>query len=209
MNAQKPVHRARAAHLGPERRRPAVLDAALEIAVEQGVAAVTMGAIADRLQVARTVVYACFPDRVTLLTALIEREEEALILGALGALPRGRAKADEAVFIEGFQALLTVISERPNTWRILMDATPDQAVADRFKWGRAAIGTHFARLLRPTLAYWGTVDPELKLPILVEQFMSICEGAVRSMLNDSKHEWTPMTLGAFVGASTYRAFRHA
>ncbi|MDI9897387.1 hypothetical protein QM797_21935 [Rhodococcus sp. IEGM 1381] len=49
--------RVRAEHLGPERRRPAVLDSALAIAVERGVGAVTMVAVAARACVTRPVTY--------------------------------------------------------------------------------------------------------------------------------------------------------
>lgn len=73
--------RERAAHLGPERRRPQVLDAALAIAVSDGIAAVTIGAVAQRLKVTRPVVYSCFPDRVELLRALLERELALLVQG--------------------------------------------------------------------------------------------------------------------------------
>ncbi|WP_406267313.1 hypothetical protein OH799_22090 [Nocardia sp. NBC_00881] len=43
--------RQRARHLGPERRRPQVLDTALANAVENRIAAVTMAAIAERMRV--------------------------------------------------------------------------------------------------------------------------------------------------------------
>ena len=74
--ATKP--RERAAHLGPERRRPQILDAALQIAAESGTAAVTIGAVATHLGVTRPVVYSCFKDRVELLAALLDREGESL-----------------------------------------------------------------------------------------------------------------------------------
>ena len=50
--------RVRAAHLGPERRRPQVLDAALKIAVERGSHAVSMEAVAQSMGVTKPVVYA-------------------------------------------------------------------------------------------------------------------------------------------------------
>ena len=58
-----PTTRARAEHLGPERRRPQVLDTALEIAAEHGVANVTMALVAERMEVTRPVVYACYSGR--------------------------------------------------------------------------------------------------------------------------------------------------
>ncbi|BBX93404.1 TetR/AcrR family transcriptional regulator [Mycolicibacterium boenickei] len=201
--------RERAAHLGPERRRPQVLDAALAIAVSEGVAAVTIGAVAQRLKVTRPVVYSCFADRVELLRALLERELGLLIQGAIDALPYGRANADETVFVEGFQALLETVAGRPDSWRLVMSADPDPAVAKHFRNGRAVMIGKVSKRLAPTLQRWGTVDADKKLPVLVEQFVSTCEGAVRTLLHDDGKDWTPTTLGEFIGSATYRAFRTA
>jgi AcrR family transcriptional regulator len=201
--------RERAVHLGPERRRPQVLDAALAIAGEHGVAAVTIGAVAKHLKVTRPVVYSCFPDRVELIRALLERELELLVADAIEALPYGRPDADESVFIEGYQGLLNAVSRRPDSWLLIMNADPDPAVADHFRGGRAALLKMAAKRLAPTLQRWGTTDADRKLPVLVEQFISSCEGAVRTLLKDGGQHWTPATLGAFIGAATYRAFRSA
>ncbi|NNH75545.1 TetR/AcrR family transcriptional regulator [Nocardia uniformis] len=199
--------RQRAQHLGPERRRPQVLDTALEIAVENGIADVTIAAVADRMKVTRPVVYACFTDRVELIEALIRREEDYLLRGILDALPRRRVEADEAVFVEGFRALLHTVNARPVTWRLLY-GNPDPAVADSFGRGRELAMERCTRRLRPTLRAWGTAEAERKLPALVELWVSAGEGAVRTLL--SRHgEWNPDTLGEFVGAAVYRALRHA
>ncbi|UGT40867.1 TetR family transcriptional regulator [Nocardia yamanashiensis] len=204
-SAVRPRQRAR--HLGPERRRPQVLDTALQIAVEDGIAAVTIAAVADRMKVTRPVVYACFADRVELLEALIRREEDYLVSGVLDALPRRRVEADEEVFVEGFRALLHATTARPDTWRLLY-GNPDPAVQDSFGKGRKLAVERCTRRLRPTLKAWGTEDAERKLPALVELWVSAGEGAVRTLLNDPG-DWTPDTLGEFVGAAVYRALRHA
>lgn len=201
--------RERAAHLGPERRRPHVLDAALTIAVTEGVAAVTIGSVSQRLKVTRPVVYACYPDRIELLRALLEREVGLLLQSAVGALPSGRPNADETVFVEGFQALLRAVAARPDSWRFVMNADPDPAVSTLFRSGRAVLIGKVSRRLSPTLQHWGTHDAAKKLPALVDQFMSACEGAVRTLLRDDGNNWTPDTLGQFIGSATYRAFRSA
>ncbi len=159
-----PTDRARAAHLGPERRRPQVLDAALSIAATEGIAAVSVARVAERLGVTRPVVYACFADRVDLIRALVGR--------------------------------------------FLFEGTPDPAVRELFGRGRMLIGTEFERLIRPTLEAWGTTDVRRKLPVLVELFLSSCEGAVRTLLADGS-AWTPEELGEFVGRAVYRALREA
>ncbi|GAA5101791.1 TetR/AcrR family transcriptional regulator [Nocardia iowensis] len=199
--------RQRAPHLGPERRRPQVLDTALAIAVEHGIAAITMAAVAERMNVTRPVVYACFADRVELIEALIQREESYLIDGLLEVIQRRNVDADETVFIEGFRALLEKAAVRPDAWRLLY-GNPDPAVADSFGRGRALAVERCTILLRPTLRAWGTEDADRKLPVLVEQWVSAGEGAVRTLLADTG-EWTPQELGAFVGAAVFRALRHA
>ncbi len=179
----------------------------MQIAVEDGIAAVTIAAVADRMKVTRPVVYACFADRVELLEALIRREEDYLVTGVLEALPRRRVEADEEVFVEGFRALLHATTARPDTWRLLY-GNPDPAVQDSFGKGRKLAVERCTRRLRPTLKAWGTEDAERKLPALVELWVSAGEGAVRTLLNDPG-DWTPDTLGEFVGAAVYRALRHA
>ncbi|WP_433660130.1 TetR/AcrR family transcriptional regulator [Nocardia sp. CA-128927] len=199
--------RQRAPHLGPERRRPQVLDTALAIAVEHGIAAITMAAIAERMNVTRPVVYACFADRVELIEALIQREESYLVDDLLGVMRRRDVDAGETVFIEGFRALLEKAAARPDAWRLLY-GNPDPAVVDSFGRGRALAIERCTALLRPTLRAWGTEDAERKLPVLVELWVSAGEGAVRNLLADADN-WTPQDLGAFVGAAVYRALRHA
>ncbi len=198
--------RQRAQHLGPERRRPQVLDAALRIAVDDGVAAVTIAAIADRLEVTRPVVYACYADRVELINALIQREEGYLLNGIVDTLPRRRVEADEEVFVDGFRALLETVTRRPDTWKLLY-GNPDPAVASSFGRGRRFAVERCTRRLRPTLTAWGIEDAEHKLPALVELWVSAGEGAVRTLMSSA--DWTPQDLGAFVGAAVYRALRSA
>ncbi len=184
-----------------------MLDAALRIAVDDGIAAVTIAAVAERLNVTRPVVYACFADRVELLDALLQREESYLLSGITEALPRRRVEADEEVFVDGFRALLSTVATRPDTWKLLY-GNPDPAVASSFGRGRRLAVERCTRRLRPTLHAWGTGDAERKLPALVELWVSAGEGAVRTLLTGDGL-WTPESLGAFVGAAVYRALREA
>ncbi|WP_280446122.1 TetR/AcrR family transcriptional regulator, partial [Nocardia brasiliensis] len=157
--------RQRAPHLGPERRRPQVLDTALAIAVEDGIAAVTMAAVADRMGVTRPVVYACFADRVELIEALIQREESYLIDGVLEVLPPRAVDAGETVFIEGFRALLEKAAVRPDAWRLLY-GNPDPAVADSFGRGRAHPEQGGPTIQRPTQGGGGAHGPERNEAVL-------------------------------------------
>ena len=73
------------------------------------------------------------------------------------------------------------------------------------------VAARCAQLLEPTLRSWGTVDVDAKLPVLVEQWVSAGEGAVRTLLSQRADDpvWTAEDLGTFVGQSVYRSLRHA
>jgi AcrR family transcriptional regulator len=201
--------RGRAAHLGPERRRPKVLDAALEIAVEQGVGEVTIGAIADRLRVTRPVVYACYADRVEIITALLERETSYLRKALVEALRTARGGDPETAFIDGFGALLNVVTGLSSSWRVVFWAQPDPAVVDRFQLVRAEIAGSAARWIGPALtAWWDFADLDTKLPVLIEFFMSSCEAAVRTLL-DTTNTWNADDLAAMYGRMVCQAFHAA
>ena len=201
---------ARAAHLGPERRRPQVLDTALEIAVEQGLPAVTLSAVAGRLGVSRPVVYACFADRIELLEALLARESEHMLAAALEALHSAQGDDDpEATFIAGYRALLRVVADRPQAWRLVFVASPEPAIADRFLRARKLVAQSAAQWLAPALARWWQVqDLPSKLPVITELFMSSCEASVRLLL-DPQNDWSIDELGAFFGRCVCRAFSGA
>lgn len=74
----------RAEYLGPERRRPMVLDAAEQIFGEGGFADASMQAIADRAAISKAVLYDCFPGGkqeiyYAMLTRLGEQFETELL----------------------------------------------------------------------------------------------------------------------------------
>src|SRR5438046_5724801 len=71
--------RGRAAHLGPERRRPLVLDAAFELFLEHGYDGTSMDAVAHAAGVTKPVVYDCFASKEELFTALLQREERRVL----------------------------------------------------------------------------------------------------------------------------------
>lgn len=210
MAAQKPLGaRSRAAHLGPEKRRPQVLDAALALAAEQGMRHVSMEAVAHALQVTKPVVYSCFASREDLLTALLEREEQRLLAGVMSALPPQLDMANpRQMMIAGFQALLQVAAEHMSSWQLVFAGTPDPGVADRYGQARRFVAKRVAELMTPGLTVLGVQEIDRKLPVLVELFMSIGDGSVRALMQGAAH-WTPAELGEFVGELTYSALMKA
>lgn len=204
------AHRQRAAHLGPERRRPQVLDAARAIAVADGIGAVTIGSVAAAMRVTRPVVYACFSDRVELVDALLDRESANLLDTILTALHSSADPEDpERAFVGGFRALLNAAAAAPETWRLVFAGEPDPAIAERFRAAKTHVQIEATEWIRPAMEHWWqTADLEHKLPVLIDLFLSACESAVRSLL-DTSNDWGPDDLGTFVGSAVHRAFRDA
>src|SRR5438034_7999818 len=91
-----PRRRERAAHLGPERRRPLVLDAAFELFLEHGYDGTSMDAVARAAGVTKPVVYDCFASKEELFTALLQREEARVLEQIAAALPHRADLADPA-----------------------------------------------------------------------------------------------------------------
>lgn len=120
--------RARQPRLSIEVRREQVLDAALEIIVEDGYAAASMEAIARRVDIAKPVVYNAFGDRQKLLMALLERQEQRAFAALASAMPpRSAASAPEDALISWASTLATAIHEQPTVWRLMLlpaDGTP-------------------------------------------------------------------------------------
>ena len=201
--------RPRSAHLGPERRRPQVLDAALAIAVRSGLGAVTIQSVAAEMDVTRPVVYACFADRVDLVDALMEREGAKLIGSVLAALQTSGGLSPEDAFVTGFQSLLTSASAHADAWRLLLSGEPDPALSARFRQAREDVKQQASNWIAPAMqTWWNTDDLDRKLPVLIEFFMATCESAIRMLLDDEP-SWDAENLGAFIGKAMFRAFRDA
>ncbi|MBO0852560.1 MAG: TetR/AcrR family transcriptional regulator [Nocardia sp.] len=207
--SERPV-RARAAHLGPERRRPQVLDAARAVALRDGVGAVTIGSVADELGVTRPVVYSCFGHRVEMVDALLERDGRALLDSLISALHQSGGTDDpERAFINGFRAFLAVVAQQAEPWRLIVGSDPDPAVVELFREARAIIRREVTSWIGPAMhRWWQTEDLDGKLPVLVDLFMASCESAADTLLK-GRVRWTVDELGEFVGRAVHRMFRDA
>lgn len=196
----------RAPHLGPERRRPQILDAALKLASESGIRAVNMEAVAQVLGVTKPVVYACFTSREDLLNALLEREELRLFEGVMAALPtKVNLVNPEQLMTDGFRALFRAVDNNRDSWRLVLTAGADPHVGARLQEGRRLVALRVSKLVDVWLKLRGSKDAKRRLPVLVTLFMSICEGMVHSLLDDSQ-DWNIDELGAYVGRLVLAAF---
>lgn len=110
----------RAEYLGPERRRPLVLDAALEIFAEGGFADASMQAIADRAGVSKAVLYDCFPGgKQEIYNALLERGEQTFMEHMTEALNKTERLAVDERLQLGISSFLEYAELNPHSFRVI------------------------------------------------------------------------------------------
>src|ERR1700727_792946 len=112
-----------APRMAPEKRREQLIDAALNVIVEQGYEGVSIEAIARTAGVTRPVIYDHFPNLGALLQTLIEREER-IALGQLAEVipgPEPARSADPVGLLgSGVRRFLQAVVALPSTWRIIL-----------------------------------------------------------------------------------------
>src|SRR3954451_20568099 len=143
-------HRKRAAHLGPERRRPEVLDAALKLFLDGGYDGTSMQAVANEAGVTKPVVYACFESKDELFRALLRREESRILAEIQGAFENADLSDPETTLTDGFVGFLRAVAESPEVYRLVFmgEGGGNAAVAERIQRGRQAQVDALSRLVR-------------------------------------------------------------
>jgi AcrR family transcriptional regulator len=197
--------RLRAAHLGPERRRPLVLDAALGIFAREGYSGASMQAIANAAGVTKPVLYECFDDKAELFKALLEREQRRLDELMTVSLPDDSAAEDaEALLAHGFTMFLRAVAMAPDSWRLVMLSPhgSDPRVARRIERGRREQTERVRRLTEPVLERARVVDPRGRAEVMAYMIVGAGESAARLML--STRDWTPERLGPLLAGVIVR-----
>ncbi len=192
--------RVRAAHLGPERRRPLILDAALEVYVERGYRGTSMQAVADAAGVTKPVVYECYPNKDELLLALLDREERRLLEAITDALPSNLVSDNqEAVLAAGLTAFLAGAGQAPNSWRVVFDSgwSSSSVVAARVRRVRDRVVGQLGELVRQYMVVAEVDDIERKAPVVAELIASVAESCAR-MLVLEHYPWTAAELATYV-----------
>src|SRR4051812_41206509 len=113
------IRRKRAAHLGPERRRPEVLDAALKLFLRGGYDGTSMQAVADEAGGTKPVVYACFDSKDELFRSLLAREEQRIVGEIQGAFANADLSDPEITLIDGFTGFLRAVGDSPEVYRLI------------------------------------------------------------------------------------------
>ena len=174
--------------MAPSERREQLIDAALQVIVEQGYAGVSIEATARTAGVTRPVIYDHFPNLGALLQALIEREERIALEQLAQVVPEpdpGRRDDALALLTAGIREFLEAVASRPSTWRIILlplEGTP-AIVRQHVETNRARILERLQELVR-----WGTAGDELSGGLDVElaarSIMALAEEAGRQVLTD-------------------------
>jgi AcrR family transcriptional regulator len=188
--------RRRAAHLGPERRRPQVLDAALAVFAERGYEGASMEAIAERAGVSKPVVYDCYAAKDELFRALLEREEQRLLEEIAEHLPERPGEDPGQTLVACLTAFLSAVAASPDAYRVILGAGSASAIARRIERGRALQVDAVTALVGRWLLEIGADevdDARLAAYLLV----GLAEGAVRALLAEPER-FSPETVATAI-----------
>ncbi|MFD7324718.1 TetR/AcrR family transcriptional regulator [Streptomyces sp. NPDC059875] len=144
-----------APRMAPAERREQLLDTTLKIINTEGVAGVSVDAVAKAAGVTRPVVYGQFTDTNHILRDLLRREGERALAQIADTLPADLADADPVdTFTHVAEGFFTAVTTHPDRWRAILlpvDATPPPVRTYR-RQAEAAIRAQFADITRHFLA---------------------------------------------------------
>lgn len=193
MTEASPVRRPYAPRLPADQRREQLLEAAQVIALERGFHAVTVDGVARACGVTRPVVYGAFEDRTALLTAMIDRAEQRVLLQLAAVFPAVPGPADDvdpdALLVQGITAYLTAITAEPDTWRVILvppEGAPPELVERVARQRRVQL-----RALRGLLE-WGLArrgGPDVDAELFARAVFTLAESAGRLLL-ERPERWT-------------------
>jgi AcrR family transcriptional regulator len=207
MSASTPAAapRARATHLGPERRRPLILDVAFGLFLEHGYKGTSMDAIARAAGVTKPVIYACFASKAELFGALLDREEQRMFAQFAAAFATGAEPADlETMLVAGFTAMLQAVSATPETYRVALlgGGDADALIDARLRRGREHLAAQLTEMARRWLE--GRI-PARRLDstaqFAAQTLTGVGDAGLRMMLA-APDRWTPEALGRSLGRFT-------
>jgi AcrR family transcriptional regulator len=188
--------RARAAHLGPELRRPLVLDAALPLFAHDGFEAVSMQAIADAAGVSKPVLYSCYDSKEELFEELVHREERKLWHMVEESVPGPGARGDKEELLRfGLAALLRAVVEAPEAFRVIYLQRHGE---NRVERGRE----HWEQRMGEVLATWMQL-PDRETMLMGRMVVALAELGFRVQLEEPG-QWQPDALAAYLARVVFR-----
>ncbi|WP_280261752.1 TetR/AcrR family transcriptional regulator [Nocardia wallacei] len=108
--------------LPPEQRREQLLDAALAVVGRDGLANLTMQAVAKQAGVAKPVLYAMYPTAPELIAALLHREHTRGMAQVFDALPpQDFHESDpDQEYLAAVMTFLGAVAAAPHRWRLIL-----------------------------------------------------------------------------------------
>jgi AcrR family transcriptional regulator len=201
--------RTRATHLGPERRRPLILDVAFELFLECGYKGTSMDAIARAAGVTKPVIYACFAGKAELFGALLDREEQRMFAQFGAAFATGAEPGDlEAMLVAGFTAMLQAVSDTPDTYRVALlgGGDADALIDARLRRGREHLVAQLTEMARRWLeGRIPAMHVDGNAQFAAQTLAGVGDAGLRMMLA-SPDRWTPEALGRALGWFTAAGF---
>jgi AcrR family transcriptional regulator len=139
-------------------RRERLLDAARDIAVADGFAAVTIERVAAQADVSRTLIYQQFGDLAGLITALLDRESMIAMAG-MKSVDRPQSGRENHLGRVGGD-ILNYLHAAPTSWRLILSphAGAFPQLLGRIEMGRSYARSVAARHIARTVGH--RVDPD-------------------------------------------------
>lgn len=190
MSTARPV---RAAHLGPDVRRPLLLDVALPLFARQGYDAVSMQSIADAAGVSKPVLYSCFASKEELFDALARREDRRLreLVAELTPPVDAGGESDAELLTCALTGIFRAVAEAPDAIRVLY-------VEDHGE-GRVARGrVHWQHWVGAVIAERRATAATRESELIGRLLVAAAELGFTLLLEDEP-QWEPAALAAFLG----------
>jgi AcrR family transcriptional regulator len=201
--------RPRAAHLGPERRRPMILDAAFGVFLEKGYEGASMEEIARRAGVSKPVVYSSFAGKDALFGELLHREEERILRAIAASVPAELDEDDlEPLITEALCAFLTAVVESPESFKVVFLGAggSDANITRRVQRGRERQIDQIAALATAWIERQGIPNAESQGRLHGYLFVGMAENAARALVAEPDR-WTPRFLAVQVATMIMSGYR--
>lgn len=178
--------------LPPDQRREQLLDAALTVVGRDGLANLTMQAVAKQAGVAKPVLYAMYPTAPELVAALLQREHTRGMAQVFDALPPQdfrEADPDQA-YLDAVMTFLDAVAATPHRWRLILmhhDGAPTD-YRELLTTARSGLLERCTQLLDAGIAARGGPE-EADVELIAHVMLGFIEVLGRLILSD--HERFP------------------
>ena len=169
-----------------------------------------MDAIAAAAGVSKPVVYDCFSSKDELFTAMLDREEERILVETGKALATtGTPDDPEGTLIRGFQVFLEAAQESPDIYRVVFlgEGGGNEFVAARIARGIELQARTAANIARRWVERYSDLEgsqAEAAAELLGQTIVGLAQVGARTLLSGSG-SWTPETLGEKLGRMVWAA----